>query len=174
MKKLYLAASFATMLIASPVLADSNDNTSTVEQIGSSTDALITQQGNSNKNDSTVKQGHLWTPSYNSHATVTQGGNNNHSNLSEIEQINYNNTATVTQGGDWNQNQSKVEQNGTSAVYGNSATVTQDGYDNDNTSKIGQFGYNNAASVTQGGSYNTNWSKVTQGGTSLTATVSQH
>ena len=169
-KRSISAAVLFTLLGSASAFADSNNNTSTIDQIGDTIAAETIQEGTGNTNMSDIDQG-LNSASDNLTAFVTQGGNANH-NGATVKQDGTDGYADILQGGDTNLNTADVTQDG----MHNETFVTQDGSDNTNDATVQQTGTGalNSAVITQGGSLNTNSAAITQNGSGLIGSTVQN
>jgi hypothetical protein len=178
-----VAVSLFALIAASPVLAEDNDNTSNIDQIGVNHTATSTQGGLDNENTSDIDQG-LVVSGNNLSATVDQRGTDN-DNDALIKQDGRNHTATVDQRGTDNDNDADVFQDGRN----NTADVDQRGLDTENEVTVTQHGdttdnppsvpppatlFLNTATVTPGGEDNYTRAGVGQTGSNLVATVIQN
>jgi len=169
-KRAISAALLFTLLGSAPVFADSNNNVSTIDQIGVGHAAETIQTGIGNTNISDIDQG-LVVPGDTLTAFVTQGGTDNH-NGATVKQEGLDGYADILQGGDTNGNTADVTQDG----QHNETFVTQDGSDNTNDATVQQTGTGalNSAVITQGGGLNTNSAAISQNGSGLIGSTTQN
>lgn len=169
-KRSISAAMLFTLLGSASAFADSNNNISTIDQIGDGHAVETIQIGTGNTNVSHIDQG-LVAPSDTLTAFVTQDGTDNH-NGAAVKQDGHDGYADILQGGDANGNTADVTQDG---VH-NETFVTQDGSGNTNDGTVQQTGTGalNSAVITQNGSLNTNSAAISQNGSGLIASTIQN
>ena len=170
-KSSFAVASVLALLVSMPALADDNNNTSNIDQIGVNMSASVTQTGEGNTSNVDIDQG-LGVVGNNLSATVFQGGLTG-DNEALITQNDTNQSLDLDQHGDTTTNFASVTQNG----IDNDAIILQNGTMNTNTATINQTGTGplNTVDVMQGGMNNAlNSTTVTQTGGGLSATVVQN
>lgn len=167
----FAVASLVALLAAAPALADSNDNTSNIDQVGSDLTASATQEGENNTSVSNIDQGLGGPGSSGLDATVWQHGENSF-HEAHIKQDGTDLIGNIDQhGAGGTDNYAYVEQHGADSEV----QVLQNGTGNTNEVEVYQLsGSMNFVDVDQGGAGNSNTAGISQDGSNLSATLVQN
>jgi hypothetical protein len=166
----YILVPVLAISASAPVLADDNDNSSAIEQIGTGMTASALQEGTLNTSEATIEQGAL-SAGDNLSASILQEGTSNTQDAL-IQQDDADSEAVITQTGVDTLNQASVAQNG----INNYASISQDGMGAENSAAISQTGTGllNSATISQSGTGTNFGASIVQNGENLVSTITQN